>query len=68
LLSIQTTAALGSNNRVNETLGIRTELEITSQAADFIKQILAFIAYEYGGSSLYCEVSELKLFSHTGNG
>jgi hypothetical protein len=31
LLFIQTNAALGINNRVNKTLGITAELEITSQ-------------------------------------
>jgi hypothetical protein len=50
LLFIQTTATLGINNRVNETLEITIELEITSQAADFVKQILLFLAY--GGSSV----------------
>jgi hypothetical protein len=35
---------------VNETLGINFELEIASQAADFINQILSFLAY--GGSSI----------------
>jgi hypothetical protein len=50
LFFIQTTATLGINDRVNETLGITIELEITSQAADFIKQILSFLAY--GGSSI----------------
>jgi hypothetical protein len=48
LLFIQTTATLGINDRVNETLGITVELEITSQAADFFIQILSFFAY--GGS------------------
>jgi hypothetical protein len=31
-------ATLGINDRVNETLGITVELEITSQAADFINR------------------------------
>jgi hypothetical protein len=50
LLFIQTTATLGINDRVSETLGIRVELEITSQASNFIKQIFLFLAY--GGSSV----------------
>jgi hypothetical protein len=48
LLFIQTTAALGINDQVDEALGI--ELEITSQVADFFSQILSFLAY--GGSSI----------------
>jgi hypothetical protein len=44
LLFIQTTANLGINNRVNETLGI------TSQAADFFNHILYILAY--GGSCI----------------
>jgi hypothetical protein len=48
-LFIQTTATPGINDRVNETLGIIAELKITSQVADFINQILSFLAY--GGSS-----------------
>jgi hypothetical protein len=39
------TAALEINERVNETFGITVELEITSQAADFLNQILSFLAY-----------------------
>jgi hypothetical protein len=50
LLFIQTTAALGINDRVDEALGITVELEITSQVADFFSQILSFLAY--GGSSV----------------
>jgi hypothetical protein len=50
LLFIQTAAIFGINDRVNETLGITIELEITSQAADFFNQILSFSAY--GGSSI----------------
>jgi hypothetical protein len=46
----QMTATLRINDRVSETLGITTELEIMSQAADFINQILSFLAY--GGSSI----------------
>jgi hypothetical protein len=37
LLFILTTASLGIDDRVNETLGITVGLKITSQAADFIK-------------------------------
>jgi hypothetical protein len=50
LLFIRTTAALGNNVRVNENLRITVELEITSQAANFIKQILSLLAY--AGSSI----------------
>jgi hypothetical protein len=42
-LFIWMTATLGINNSVNETLGITVEL-ITSQATNFIKQILSFLA------------------------
>jgi hypothetical protein len=38
------------NDRINETLGITVELEITSQAPDFFTQFLSFS--EYGGSSI----------------
>jgi hypothetical protein len=41
---------LGISDRVNETLGITIELKITSQASNFINQILSFLAY--GGSSI----------------
>jgi hypothetical protein len=44
------TATLGINDRFNETWGITIDLEIMSQAADFIKQILSLVAY--GGSSV----------------
>jgi hypothetical protein len=50
LLFIQTTAALRINDRVDETMGIIVELEITSQVSDFLSQILSFLAY--GGSSV----------------
>jgi hypothetical protein len=50
LLFIQTTTTLGINDRVNETLGITVELEITSWAADFFNQIFLFLAY--GESSI----------------
>jgi hypothetical protein len=49
LFFIQTTVTLGINDRVNETLGITVELEITSQIADFFNQILSLV---YGGSSV----------------
>jgi hypothetical protein len=52
-LRIGKTATAGINNRVNETFGIITELKITSQATNFIKQILSFSAH--GGS--YTEVT-----------
>jgi hypothetical protein len=44
------TATLGIGDRVNETLGIATELKITFQVAYFIQQIVSFLAY--GGSSI----------------
>jgi hypothetical protein len=44
-LFIQTTATLGINDRVNETLGITVELKITSQVINFINQILSFFSY-----------------------
>jgi hypothetical protein len=50
LLFIRTTATLGINDQVNETLGITAELEVTSQAAAFFKQIMSFLAY--GGSCI----------------
>jgi hypothetical protein len=50
LLFIQTTATLGINDRINETLRIAAELEITSHDADFFNQILSLLAY--GGSSI----------------
>jgi hypothetical protein len=49
LLCIQTTATLGINDRVSETMEIVVELQITSQAPEFFNQILSFLAY--GGSS-----------------
>jgi hypothetical protein len=55
-LFIQTTATLGINDRVNETLGITVELKITSQVADFINQILSYFAY--GGSSIAKTLNE----------
>jgi hypothetical protein len=36
-LCVRATATFGINSQVNETLGITVELEITSQAANFIK-------------------------------
>jgi hypothetical protein len=50
LLFIQTTATLGIKDRVNGTLGINVELEITIQTADFFNQILPFLAID--GSSI----------------
>jgi hypothetical protein len=44
------TVTLGVKHRVNETLGITVGLKITSQATNFINQMLSFLAY--GGSSL----------------
>jgi hypothetical protein len=57
LLFIPTTATVGINDRVKETLGITVELKTTSQAADFFKQILWFLAYS--GSSI------VKTLDHT---
>jgi hypothetical protein len=59
LLFIQTNASLGINDRVNETLGIIVELEITSQAADFFNQILSFLAY--GGGSTVKTLNQTSL-------
>jgi hypothetical protein len=53
------TAALGANNQDGETLGITLKLKITSQATNFIKQILSFLGIWW---KLFCEVSELNLF------
>jgi hypothetical protein len=50
LLFIQTNATLRINDRVDVTLGITAELEITPQVADFFNQVLSFLAY--GGSSI----------------
>jgi hypothetical protein len=44
-LFIRTTATLGINNRVNETLGISIELKFTSQATNFVKEISWLMAY-----------------------
>jgi hypothetical protein len=65
LLFIQTTAALGINDRVDETLRVTVELEITSQAADFFSQILSFLAY--GGSSVV-KTLNFDSFSHSADG
>jgi hypothetical protein len=43
------TAALPVNNWVNETSGITVQLQITSEASNYIIHILEFLAY--GGSS-----------------
>lgn len=45
---IQMTAALGVNIQINETFEITVGLKNTSEAADFITQILSLLAY--GGS------------------
>jgi hypothetical protein len=50
---------LGINNRVNETLVITVELEITSQVADFFNHILSFLAY--GGSSIVKTLDQTSL-------
>jgi hypothetical protein len=56
LVFVQATATLGINDRVNETLMITIELEITSQDADFFNQIMSFLAY--GGSSIMNAVNQ----------
>jgi hypothetical protein len=45
LLFVRKTATLEINDRVNGTLDITVELEITSQAAEFINQIMSLLAY-----------------------
>jgi hypothetical protein len=45
-----TSTALGPDNRVNNTLGITTELKITSQVVYLNQQVLSFLAY--GESSI----------------
>jgi hypothetical protein len=54
------TTILGINVRVSETLGITAELEITSQVADFIKQILSLVLGMWW--KLYCEDRIKPLF------
>jgi hypothetical protein len=49
-LFLQMTATLEIINRASEALGITGDSEIMSQAPNFIKQILSFLAY--GGSSI----------------
>jgi indole-3-glycerol phosphate synthase len=58
------TVILGINNRNNEPLEVRAELMNTSEATDFIKQILSFLAYS--GSSIV--KTELNLSSHVADG
>jgi hypothetical protein len=53
-------ATLEINDQVNETLRITVELEVTSQAADFFKQILSFLAY--GGSSIAKTLNQTPIF------
>jgi hypothetical protein len=65
MLFILTTATLATSDRVNETLGITFELNITSHAADFINQTLSFLAY---GGKLYCENSESNLSPYAADG
>jgi hypothetical protein len=45
-LSAQKTAALRGNYQVNGALRITVWLNIMSEAADFITQILAFLSYD----------------------
>jgi hypothetical protein len=44
------TAALGVNDRVNETLGIAVQLKVMSEVVDLLGQILSVLAY--GGRSV----------------
>jgi hypothetical protein len=60
LLFIQATVTLGINDWVNETFWITIELEITSQAADFIKQVLSFLTY--GGSSTVKTLNQTSFY------
>jgi hypothetical protein len=64
LLFILTTATLGINNGADETLGITAELKITSQAANFIKQILSLLAY--GGRSTVNILNQIFSISVSG--
>jgi hypothetical protein len=52
-------ATIDINNRVNKTFGITTELKITSQITNFVKQILSFLAY--AGSSIVNTLNETSL-------
>jgi uncharacterized membrane protein len=52
------TATFGINDQVNETLGITVELEISSEAVDFINQILSFLAYDGSSSNLFSHVAD----------
>jgi hypothetical protein len=64
LLFIQTTAALGINDRVNEILGITAELKIMFQGTNFIKQVVILGIWQ----KIYCEDYELNIFSHAADG
>jgi hypothetical protein len=44
-LFIWMSATLGINGRVSETFGMAVELKITSQTANFIRQIFSFLIY-----------------------
>ena len=58
MLFFWTTATLGVDDLVNETLWITVELEITSQAAKFFNQVLSFLSY--GGSSVMQTLNEIS--------
>jgi hypothetical protein len=58
------TATLGINNRANESFATTTGLKIKSETTDLIKQTSVLHIRE----KLYCEDSELNLFSHTVDG
>jgi hypothetical protein len=55
------TATLGINDQVNETLGITVELEVMSEAADFIKQIFLFLAYGGNLNLVYIQIQNMIL-------
>jgi hypothetical protein len=54
------TATFGINDRVNETLGISVELEITPQASDVIKEILSFLIC--GGSRIVKTLNQTSFY------
>jgi hypothetical protein len=52
-------ATLGNNDQVSETVGITIKLKITSQAANFIKQI--FLSLAYSRSSIVKALNQTSL-------
>lgn len=65
LFFIKTTATPEFNDRVNETLDVTLEQEFTSQIANFMKQILSFLAQ--GRSSIVTTLNQTS-FSHAVDG